>query len=349
VHRDAVTRVRRLDGVTTASVVQAMPFGNFHVPPISVPGLADTPTIDGQPPFLYAATPEYLRLMNVRAVQGRLFNPDDERGPLVVLVNETFARRVWPGQNALGKCIRAGHDPALDEPSMQASSALPCRTVVGVVRDSRARSLRPVGREAALMQYYVPFTQVPKFPFAHDPSEVSGILVGVRGDPEQLAAAVQRIIQGTANTPVYARVRPYQELLDPQLRPWKLGATLFVAFGSLALVIAAVGLFGVISYVTSQRTREIGLRLALGGSAGSVSRSVVLQAVRMVAIGIVIGVAAALVAGPRVQDLLFETTSHDAAILLVATVTLLLVAVAAAAFPALRASRVSPMVALRVD
>jgi putative ABC transport system permease protein len=138
-------------------------------------------------------------------------------------------------------------------------------------------------------------------------------------------------------------------LIDPQLRPWKLGATLFVAFGSLALVIAAVGLFGVISYVTSQRTREIGLRLALGGSGGSVSRSVVLQAVGMVAAGVVTGVAAALITGPRVQDLLFETTPHDAAILLVATATLLVVAVAAAAVPAWRASRVSPMVALRVE
>ena len=199
------------------------------------------------------------------------------------------------------------------------------------------------------MQYYVPFTQVPKFPFANDPSEVNGIIVGTRGEPAQLAGAVQRLLQGSASTPVYARVRPYQELLDPQLRPWKLGATLFVAFGALALVIAAVGLFGVISYLTSQRTREIGLRLALGGSGRSVSGSVVLQAVRMVGTGVAIGVAAALAAGPRVQDLLFETAPHDVAILVMSSATLLLVAVAAAAFPAWRASRVSPMVALRVD
>jgi putative ABC transport system permease protein len=349
VYREAVDRVSRLRGVTAASVVQAMPFGSFHVPPLSVPGLDDTPTVNGQPPFLYAATPEYLRLMDVTLLQGRLLEASDRRGSmLVVLVNETFAREVWPGQNALGKCIRAGHDAQV-EPSMVASSALPCRTVVGVVRDSRARSLRPVGREASLMQYYVPFEQVPAFPFADDPHEVNGMLVGTAGEPSRLAADVQRMIQGSVSTPVYARVRPYQELLDPQLRPWRLGATLFVAFGALALAIAAVGLFGVVSYLVSQRTREIGLRLALGGTGGIVGRAVVLGAVRMVALGLGIGLVAAVLAAPAAQSLLFETTPRDTGVLLVASVSLVLVAIGAAAIPAWRAARVSPMVALRVD
>jgi predicted permease len=349
VYRDAVARVRDLRGITEATVVQAMPFGNFHVPPISIPGLDEPPSIDGQPPFLYAATPEYLRLMDVRVVQGRLLTAADGRGPLVALVNETFARHVWPGQSALGKCIRTGHDPLLDEPTMLASAALPCRTVVGVVRDSRARSLRPVGREAALMQFYIPFEQVPKFPFAQDPSEVNGLIVGTRGDPEAMAATVQRLIQGSAATPVHARVRPYQELIDPQLRPWKLGATVFVAFGALALAIAAVGLFGVVSYLTSQRTREIGLRLALGGTGASVARSVVLGALRMVGVGAAAGVVAAVAAGPAAQELLFEMSARDLSVMAVAMVTLLVVAFAAAMVPAWRAARVSPMVALRVE
>ena len=349
VYRDAVARVRDLPGITGATVVQAMPFGNFHVPPISIPGLDEPPSIDGQPPFLYAATPEYLRLMDVRLVQGRLLTAEDGRGPLVALVNETFARQVWPGQSALGKCIRTGHDPLMDEPSMLASAALPCRTVVGVVRDSRARSLRPVGREAALMQFYIPFEQVPKFPFAQDPSEVNGVIVGTLGDPEAMAATVQRLIQGSAATPVHARVRPYQELIDPQLRPWKLGATVFVAFGALALAIAAVGLFGVVSYLTSQRTREIGLRLALGGTGTSVARSVVLGALRMVGVGAAAGVVAAVAAGPAAQGLLFETSARDLSVMAIAMVTLLMVAFAAAVVPAWRAARVSPMVALRVE
>jgi len=345
----AAERVRQLDGVTGASVVQAMPFGNFHVPPISIPGRDEPPTSDGQPPFLYAATPDYLRLMDVRAVQGRLFNESDASGMLVVLVNETFARHVWPGENALGKCIRTGHDPALEEPSMLASAALPCRTVIGVVRDSRVRSLRPTGREASLMQFYVPFDQAPKFPFASDPSEVNALIVGTRGDPLALALVVQRLIQGSAATPVYARVQPFQHLLDPQLRPWKLGATVFVAFGGLALAIAALGLYGVISYLTSQRTREIGLRLALGGTGTAVGRAVVMAAIRMVTIGIIAGVVGALAAAPFAQELLFDTAPYDVTIIGTAMLTLLLVTASAAVLPAWRAARVSPMVALRVD
>src|SRR6185503_4664190 len=123
-------------------------------------------------------------------------------------------------------------------------------------------------------------------PFFGDASRVNGLLVGVTGDVERMIPVVQRLIQGTMATPVYARVQPYQELLDPQLRPWRLGATLFVVFGALALGIAAMGLAGVVSYVVTQRTREIGLRLALGGTGCRIGRSVVLTALRMVGAGL---------------------------------------------------------------
>ena len=350
-HRDVAGKIATLPGVTGATIAQATPFGSFHVPPISVPGKAEPPNVNGQLPMLYATTPEYLRLMDVKLLQGRLLDATDRAGSqLVVLVNETFAREVWPGESALGKCIRAGHDPFEEPMGGMASPSLPCRTVVGVVRDSRVRSLRPVNREASLMQYYVPYEQTPGPPaFVGDVPQVRGLVVGVAGDPSDMAPAVQRLIQSTSTVPVYARVRPYQELLDPQMRPWRLGATLFVAFGVLALAIAAVGLFGVVSYIVSQRTREIGLRLALGGTSAVVGSAVVAQAVRMVGVGVVIGLLAAMVVGPRVRDLLFQTTPRDLPVLLVATATLVLVAVLAALLPAWRAARVSPMVALRVD
>src|SRR3712207_2593289 len=163
---------------------------------------------------MYGATPEYLKLLRVSLLRGRMLTEQDRRGSeLVVLVNETMAREVWPGESALDKCIRIGFDPAA-EPTPLAPATLPCRRVVGVVRDSRARSLRPTGREASLMQYYVPFGQLPTPP-VDDAWDVNGILVGVRGDPGRMAAVVQRAIQGTAASPLYARVRPYQDLLDP--------------------------------------------------------------------------------------------------------------------------------------
>lgn len=350
-HRDVTGKIAAMTGITGATIAQATPFGNFHVPPISVPGREEPPNVNGQLPMLYASTPEYLRLMNVRLLQGRLLDDGDRSGSqLVALVNETFAREVWAGESAIGKCIRAGHDPLVEPTGGMASASLPCRTVVGVVRDSRVRSLRPVNREASLMQYYVPFAQAPRPPaFVGDVPSVSGLVVGVAGEPADAAPAVQRLIQSTSPTPVYARVRPYQELLDPQMRPWRLGATLFVAFGALALAIAAIGLFGVVSYLVSQRTREIGLRLALGGTGGVVGSAVVTQAVRMVGAGVVAGLLAALAIGPRAGDLLFQTTPRDLTVLAGAAATLVLVAVVAALWPAWRAARVSPMVALRTD
>src|SRR5436305_6338859 len=176
-----------------------------------------------------------------------------------------MAHAHWRGENAVGRCMRVGFDPAAGEPSPLTPATLPCREIVGVVRDSRVRSLRVTGSEGKLMQYYVPFGQQPA-PFFADASLVNALLVRVSGDPARMLASVQRLVQGAAGTPVYARVRLYEDLLDPQIRPWRLGATLFSALGALALAIAAIGLFAVVSYLVTQRLREIGIRLALGGT-----------------------------------------------------------------------------------
>ena len=347
-HRDAARRLTTLPGVSGASIAQATPFGSFHVPPISVPGMSEPPMVGQQLPYLYAATPDYLRMMNVKLLDGRLLTDRDVRtSPYVVVINETFARTVWPGQSAVGKCIRAGHAPD-EAPAPLASPTLPCREIVGVVRDSRPRSIRPDGNEAKFMQYYVPFEQVPSPPMPNV-SQVSSIIVQTSGDPDRLIGPVQRLLQTTLGVPVYARVRPYQDLLDPQIRPWRLGATLFSAFALLAVGIATVGLFGVISYLASQRTREIGVRLALGGSRAHVERVVVLDGVRMVAAGIVAGALIAFAAGPFLQPLLFQTSARDVTIMVAAGVLLLFVAVVAAAVPAWRAARISPLVALRAE
>ncbi len=347
-HRDAVHRLTTLPGVTGATVVQATPFGNFHVPPISVPGIPEPPTVGEQLPYLYGATPEYLRMIGVALREGRLFTERDTRmSPLVVLVNETMARRVWPTGSAIGKCIRIGHDPT-QPPSPSASPTLPCREVVGVVRDSRARSIRPDGNEAGLMQYYVPFEQLPPFPFSDVPF-VNALIVETGGAPRELIGPVQRLIQRTATTPLYARVRPYQDLLDPQLRPWRLGATVFSAFAALALGIASVGVFGVVAYLVTQRTREIGVRLALGGTRSHIGRVVVLDSIRLVAVGLMAGLAVAYAAAPFVQPMLFQTSARDPVIVAVAAVTLLAVAAGAAVFPAWHATRVSPLVALGAE
>jgi predicted permease len=347
-HEQIAARIATLQGVTGATVVQGMPFSSHHVPPINIPGLAGPPGGGGQLPIMYGATPAYLDLMHVVLHEGRLITDRDGAGaPLVVLVNETMAETIWPGGRAIGKCVRAGYgDAPPDADPMAAAATAPCREVVGVVRDSRARSLRLEGGEGKLMQYYVPFPQLPRPPFPDVPA-VHAILVRTAGEPAELAATVQRFIQGMSPVPLYARVRPYQTLIDPQLRSWRLGATLFTAFGALALGIAAVGLFAVVSYLVAQRTQELGVRLALGGTGVRVAGLVLRDALRLAAAGAGIGLVAALAAGPLVRSMLFQTSPRDATILIGAAAVLFAVTVAAAMLPAWRASRVSPMKALR--
>jgi len=347
---EAAQRITSVPGVTGVTVVQGMPFSSHNIPPIHVPGYVMPSPAAQQLPIMYAATPAYLDMMGVKLREGRLFTRADTAGtPLVVLVNETMARTMWPGRSAVGGCVQAGHagDPMLGDP-MSAAAFLPCRTVVGVVRDSRARSLRTEGNEARLMQYYVPLGQAPPAPFPNIP-EYHGILVRTRGDPARWVTPIQRIVQSTSSRPVYARVSPYQTLIDPQLRSWRLGATLFSAFGLLALAIAAVGLFAVVSYLVTQRGHEIGVRLALGGSTRGVAGLVVRDAVKMTAVGGAIGIAIAVVAAPLVQSMLFETSTREPVVLIAAAVVLLVVAVTAAAGPAWRAGRVSPMIVMRAD
>jgi ABC-type antimicrobial peptide transport system permease subunit len=180
-------------------------------------------------------------------------------------------------------------------------------------------------------------------------SDVNALLIKTAGDERRMIGAVQQALQSNAGTPVYAHVRAYQDLLNPQLRSWRLGATLFSLFGILALGIAALGAFGVVSYLAAQRTREIGIRLALGGTRGAVAQLVMGHAVRMVAAGVAVGLAAAILVAPSAASMLFETSPRDLGVAFGAAAMLLIVAVIAAALPAWRASRLSPLIALRSE
>jgi ABC-type antimicrobial peptide transport system permease subunit len=176
-----------------------------------------------------------------------------------------------------------------------------------------------------------------------------GMMIQVNGDLDRVSAVMQRTIHATSAVPLYAHARHYQDLIDPQLRNWRLGATLFSAFSILALGIAAVGLFGVVSFVVTQRTQEMGVRLALGGTSRRVASLVVSDALRMVSIGLGIGVVAALAAGPVIASMLFQTSPREPASIAVAGVVLIAATLVAAAWPAWRAGRVNPVVALRAD
>jgi predicted permease len=351
---DALDAVRAMPGVERATVIDAIPFGGFNVPPISVPGRTEPPNVGGQLPRLTATTPELLDILKVPIVEGRGFTHADEHGPLVVIVNQAMARGVWPGESAIGKCIRIGFDPDFD-PSTSfgpptPSAAVPCRQVIGVTHDVRQRSVVPVDNEAKLMEYYVPFTQVPKPPFVQNEGlPVRGLIMRTTTSAEALAVPLRRLIVGPRTDLPFLHVRPYTQYLDRQLRPWTLGTTLLGWFSALALGVAAIGLYAAFAHAVAERRREMAIRLAIGAQPARVLAMVLREALTLAAIGTVCGSAAAMLAGRGIQSLLFGTTPSDPIVLGAAAAVMLIVAAAATIVPARAAARVDPNSLLRVE
>src|SRR6185503_15409205 len=147
---ESLSRVRTLPGVQQTTTFQTLPFEAHHVPPISVPGKPEDPNVGGQRPYLIAATPELFDVLGIEMVEGRKFTASDDHGEPVVIVNQAMAQGVWPGETAIGKCIRIGFDPSFDPLTASGPptpSAVPCRRVIGVARDVRQRSVVPVDNE----------------------------------------------------------------------------------------------------------------------------------------------------------------------------------------------------------
>jgi predicted permease len=350
----ALDRVRRVPGVQAATIIGALPFAGHNVPPIAVPGHADPPNVGGQLPFLQAATPELFDILGVRIVEGRAFTAADDSGGPVVVVNQTMAQSLWPGDSAIGKCIRIGFDPSFDPETATGppipSAAVPCRQIVGVARDMRQRSLVPEGAEDRLMQYFVPYSQVPVPPFVPDPDRAAwGLLLRSSVDAAAVAPAIRRaVVDGNTDLP-YVRVRPYAQLLDRQSRPWRLGTTLFALFSGLALAVGAIGLYAAFAHTVALRRREMAIRLAIGARPRGVLALVLRESLTIAALGIVLGAAAAFAGGRWVASLLFQTSQADPLVMGGAAALMLAVAAAATLLPARAASRTDPASLLRAE
>jgi ABC-type antimicrobial peptide transport system permease subunit len=243
----------------------------------------------------------------------------------VAVVSQAMAHLLWPGRNAVGECMRLGAD------------TMPCTTVIGISEDARQESLTA----AEGGHYYLPIAQ-------YHP-EGAALFVrmreGATGEEERIRRELQPLMPGDA----YITVTALKEIVGGQMQSWRLGATMFLAFGGLALVLAAIGLYSVIAYDVAQRTHELGVRIALGARMGDVMRLVVGDGMRIALLGVLLGSMLALWAGRWIAPLLYEQSPRDPAVFGLVTAVLLGVALCASTIPALRASRVNPNTALRSE
>jgi putative ABC transport system permease protein len=329
---ERVTLERRLSeaassipGVAAASPAPSIPFWvgegrNLFVSGVDSVGVLGDFT-------LQAGNAEYFRVMGTRILRGRGFDAGDRAAtPRVTVVSAGMANAIWPGQDPLGKCLRIGADTA------------PCTTVVGVAEDLHMSSLT----EAREFTYYVPIEQ-------YDNGATGMLLVRVAGDAATYAEPVRRALQPLMPGEGYLVATPLRDMVSPQLESWRLGATMFVAFGALALILAGIGLYSVIAYGVMQRRREIGVRLALGAPRRHVLALVMRGGLRLVIAGVVLGSAIALVGGRWMAALLFHEQASDPLVYGGVAATLVLVSLVATALPALAASRLDPNQTLRAD
>ena len=321
--RELRERVARLPGVDHAALAIGSPFGNGFGVDVRVPGRDTLPSAPGGGPFVNAVDADYFSTAGTKLVRGRTFRPNEgAHSERVAIVNQTMTSLVWPNDDPLGKCI------IVDD--------APCATVVGIAHDARRFGID----EPPSMQYYIPFGQESGF-------GGTVLLVRPHSAPSDFVQTLRRAVIAAEPDANVVTVASMQDRVDSQIRPWRLGATMFELFGGFALLVAAVGLYGAIAYNVAQRTREFGIRIAVGSDAGGLMRRVVYEGVRVASVGLVLGTAAALLAGSRLAPLLFRVSPHDPAVFIAVAAMLLCCAVLACAVPAWRAARTDPVVALR--
>ncbi len=331
----ASARVRALPAVRGAASATFAPFDGVSMSTLRVPGRADLSAISGVPGgmfFTNAVDTAYFGAIGIPIVRGRAFEARDAAGAGAVVVNETFARRVWPGEEPVGKCVHT-----------QFGDDAPCVTVVGVARDARFLSLTD---ELAPLFYT---------PLARQTSGPTQLLVQLRpgtSPAERRATTIAVRAAVTSEDPrlTFATVEPLGErMIGSMLLPYRVSAAAFSVFGALALLLAAVGLYGVVAYAVAQRAGEFGLRVALGARARDIAALVLRQGLRLTAAGAVVGIAAAVGVARLLQSRLYGVRPIDVPTLGAVALVLALTALLACWLPARRAARVDPADALRAD
>ncbi|HLL77414.1 MAG TPA: ABC transporter permease [Pyrinomonadaceae bacterium] len=328
-YRQVAEAMRALPGVRAAGAVSVLPMsGQNQSGSFSIEGRPVAPNESMPHGDRWAATHDYFNAMGIPLLRGRYFSERDaEDAPGVAIVDETMARKYWPNEDPVGKRI-----------SFEGGAANPkWREIVGVVGHVKHRGLEGESRT----QYYVPHPQ--------NPNSSMFLVAQAGGDPAALAAPVREAVRSLdRDLPVY-RVTTMERLVADSLAQRRFSMLLFGVFAGVALLLAIVGLYGVLSYTVAQRTHEIGIRMALGARASDVLRLVVGQGLWLTLLGVALGLAGALALTRLMAGLLYGVSAFDPATFAVVALLLTAVALLACLIPARRATRVDPTTALRAE
>lgn len=329
-HDRMIAAVRSLPGVEAVATASQLPFaGNYDSYGVVARDRPEVTEEFGPSPQRFGVTPDFLRAMRVVLVQGRSFTDADNRqdAPMVAIVSTTFAAKMWPGGDPLGKQIRMG------------GPTRPWRTVIGVATNVRHTGLD----DATSSQFYVPERQW----YFSDNSTT--LVVRTAGEPAALASSVRSAIRGVDATMPIVHLATMEQLVGATTAQRRLALVLFAAFATLALVLCGAGMYGVLATRVAERTREIGVRTALGATPRDILALIARQAVPLVVGGGVLGVIGAIALTRYLRSLLFGVEPTDPATLTAVGGVLIGIAVVACAAPAVRALRVDPARALRQE
>jgi putative ABC transport system permease protein len=326
---ETLARLGALPGVRGAALTLSLPIdGSFWDSAFIAADKPLPPRAELPDAAMMPVTPNYFEVMGIRLLKGRAFNAADTAdSPHVTVINESLAARIWPGEDPIGKRLRHGL------PEYQS----PWREVVGVVADVK---LNGVERNTPMQAY---------FPFAQEAWSNFSIVVRTAGDPLQLAGGVERAIHTVDKDLPVTSIRSMDQLLGSSTAQRRLTLVLLLSFALLALLLAAVGIYGVISYSVRQRTHEIGVRMALGAQVGDVLTLILAQGLKLTLLGVAIGLLAAFALTRWMETLLFGVRPTDPLTYAVIATVLTTVAVLSCWLPARRATKVDPMVALRYE
>jgi predicted permease len=316
---EMLRRVKQVPGVDAAGISDMLPLDRNRSWGFALPGVK-YPKGEHPAAFVYVATPGYLHAMGIRLIAGRDLSWDD-RGDTqaVVVINRAAAEKFWPGESPLGKKVEVGDE----------------RIVVGVVDDVRETKVE----DKPAFEAYMPMTQA-------GPAGAE-LVVRSKLSPETLTSSLLAALRQINPDQPAVVMRPIQSLVDRSTSPRRFFALLVGTFAALGLILASLGIYGVISYSVTRRTQEIGVRMALGATPGRVQMGVISKTLRLAVIGIALGAALSLVVANLIASLLYGTAPTDPMTFVAMIVLLAAVAVLAGYLPARRASRINPMVALR--